>query len=236
MVSVYRDLYDPRYFYQKETWHYSCGMARQALISVYRRHQFSKIQFSEWFDIICESHNPVVQGFLVEQLCLFVMARDGLHAIAPHGTWAPDGPMETEFFWQVPDWDGLINSTGRTSRLYLPDTFNYPNVDGAILLITSRNRKEARLYLIQIALAKDHKDSETHFYQNQWWNWVKGLADNHWDVQSTFIWIDKKAPEKGDKEKSVRVTRSREHELSPNHSCWRRGFQAIDSRFGKLSL
>jgi len=40
---VDRDLYDLRYFYQKETWKYSCGMARQALMSVYRRHQFSKI-------------------------------------------------------------------------------------------------------------------------------------------------------------------------------------------------
>lgn len=237
------DLYDPRYFhrketwhYQTETWHYSCGMARQALMSVYRRHQFKKIQFYQWFDIICESDNPVVQGFLVEQLCLWVIARDGLRAITPLGIDAPDGPIETESFQQVPNWDSLINSTDRTSCLYLPDRFNYVNVDGAILQITSRNPKQAHLYLIQITLAKDHKDSETHFYQNQWWNWVQALEKNCWSVESTFIWIDKKAPEQGVKAKKVQVTHSGEHKLTPDHCYWQSGFQSLDNRFGKLGL
>jgi len=124
---VDRDLYDPRYFYQKETWKYSCGMARQTLMSVYRRHQFSKIQFNEWFEVICRSRNPIVQGFLMEQLCLVIIARDGLRAIAPTGIEALPGSMETEFFLDKPNWGGLINSTDHTGRLYLPEMFNYPN-------------------------------------------------------------------------------------------------------------
>ena len=237
MGSVDRDLYDPRYFYyQNEIWHYTCGMARQALMSVYRRDQFQRIQFYQWFGVIRKSQNPVVQGFLVEQLCLLVIARDGLRAITPLGIDAPKGPIETESFQQVPNWDSLIDNTTRSSRLYLPDKFNYANVDGAILHITSRNPKQAHLYLIQITLAKDHKDSETYFYQAQWQNWVQALKGNHWSVESTFVWIDKKAPEQGVKAKKVQATRRGEREVSPNHRYWRSGFQSLDSRFGELVL
>ena len=66
MGSVNQVLYDLWYFYQKGTWHYSCGMACQVLMSVYHQHQFSKIQFNEWFEVICRSRNPIVQGFLME--------------------------------------------------------------------------------------------------------------------------------------------------------------------------
>ena len=237
-TCVDRDLYDPRYFHQKKTWHYSCGMARQALILVYRRHQFDKFQFNQWFNIICGSNNPVVQGFLVEQLCLLVIARDGLRAIAPPGRETPGVPIKTEYFQQVPKWDSFIDSTDHTytSRLYLPNTFNYANVDGAILQITSRKRKRAHLYLIQITLAKHHKDSETAFYQNQWRNWVQALEEKSWRVKSTFVWIDKQAPEQGVKEQKVLVTRSGERELTPRYHYWRSGFQSLDMRFRSLGL
>ena len=81
-------LYNPQYFYQKETWHYSCSMACQALISVYHHHQLSKIWFNEWLNVICESCNSIIQGFLMEQLCLVIIAHDGLCTIyCPHWYW-----------------------------------------------------------------------------------------------------------------------------------------------------
>ena len=64
--------------------------------------------------------------------------------------------METEFFLDKPNWGGLINITDHTDHLYLPEMFNYPNVDGAILCITNRPQKKAHLYPIQITLVKDH--------------------------------------------------------------------------------
>ena len=232
---VDRDLYDPRYFYQKETWKYSCVMACQTLMLVYHRHQFSKIQFDEWFKVICRSRNPIIQGFLMEQLCLVIITHDGLHTIAPTSIEALPGSMETEFFLDEPNWGGLINSTDHTGHLYLPEMFNYPNVDGAILCITNRPQKKAHLYPIQITLAKGHKDSETCFYEGQWPNWVKRLTDDGWVVESTFVWIDRKPPMDGVQERRVWVTSSGEHELNPDHYHWQIGFQSIDARFERLN-
>ena len=45
-------------------------------------------------------------------------------------------------------------------RLYPPKTFNYPDVDAAILQF-DKKKNTAHLYPIQVTLATKHKDSET---------------------------------------------------------------------------
>jgi predicted RNA-binding protein associated with RNAse of E/G family len=50
-------------------------MARQTLGSIYRRDMVGKIQRSLFFDTIRKTQNASTQDFLMEDLCLDVIAR-----------------------------------------------------------------------------------------------------------------------------------------------------------------
>jgi hypothetical protein len=136
-------------------------------------------------DIISKRQNASIR-----ELVLDAIARYGLRGIAFADKGAPEGELERRFFHDTPVWNTALNS-------YLPEQFNYANVDGAIPHVTSRapNRK-AHLYLIQITTAMKHKNSEDALYRNQWSKWAADLDRQGWDLTSTFIWIDREKPEK----------------------------------------
>ena len=164
--------YDLRYFsFKDDIAHSSCGIARYTIMTIYRTHRFEWTDFSTWSTAIWKSQNPVVEGFLAEQLCLLVIKRHGLLVVSDH---APAGLLEVEYFLDRPNWATIINKPDVNCCLYMPSVFNYPNVDAAILqLDRDKLEPKARLYLIQMTLARSHKDSEMLSYRDQWQEWVR---------------------------------------------------------------
>jgi len=184
--------------------------------------------------VICASHNPSVRGYLAEELCLQVIADKGLCTIGEEG---PRGSLPKEFFNNdKPNWNTLIDNDQHDCHLYLPSQFNYTNIDAAILHIKSRKSKDAHLYLIQVTLAKKHKDSEMLFYQKQWQDWVHDLESNKWTLNSTFVWIDLKQPDEQLKQKKVLGLRSRDAEVHPEYTHRRVGLTSLDPRFERLVM
>jgi len=238
MAGALKDLYDVRYFYSDERGkaHYSCGMARQMLLSVYRRHTTLKTDFDPLLTVIHETRNGSVQGFLLEQLCLQVIMNKGLKFIPNADDNAPTGPLQREFFLQIPDWSKLIDEEPqRNCCLYFPQQFNYANIDGAILHLESRNPKKAHLYLIQVTLAMKHKDSDEHFYREKWHTWAQGLVSAGWDLKSTFLWIDRDQPENHKvARKTTPALRSGKTIVHPGYNVWKTGFGPLDTRFENL--
>lgn len=51
--------------------------------------------------------------------------------------------------------------------------------------------KKAHVYLVQVTIAKTHKDSETNFYLKQWPTWKDTLSTHGFEnPASTFVWVD----------------------------------------------
>lgn len=227
MTGANKDLYDLRYFYcdENRTGRSSCGMARQTLLWIYRQHKNWKPDFYGLLTITRESRNVSFRGFLME-VCLQVIADKGLCAIPHAGEGAPGGPLQKELFEDIPNWSNLTDSDGHDCCLYLPTKFNYPNVDAAVLHLECRVAKKAHLYLIQMTLATQHKDSERLFYQTQWGQWTEDLVATRWALKSTFIWIDLKQPEGG--------CISKEIEGRPDYTRWRVGIMSLDHSFKEV--
>lgn len=178
--------YDKRYFYfEGRVGHAACGLARLTLLPIYRELQLSTIGDGSWYRAILSS-NPTVRGYLAEQVCLATITHKGFSRVG-HDL---GGPMRAEYFTSIPFWSNFIQS-GDTVRLYLPKAFNYPAIDAAILQL-DRTQRKARLFPIQVTLAKNHKDSELLFYQTKWGAWAQGL--DGFEVESTFVWIDNHRP------------------------------------------
>jgi hypothetical protein len=49
-----------------------------------------------------------------------------------------------------------------TRVLYVPDAFNFAEIDTAAIWL-DRNERKAHVYLIQVTISKSHKDSEAKF-------------------------------------------------------------------------
>ena len=152
---------------------------------IYLKHNFKQIPRGEWYTAISNSKNPVVKGYLAENCCLSSIQEFGLRL----GTKRLPGLLQADFFNDVPDWGPFLRDTS-LCRLYLPSTFNYANIDAAILSVTRYKKKpKAMLYLIQVTIAKRHENSEKKFYKTQWNIWKDKLGPE-WTVSSTFVWID----------------------------------------------
>jgi hypothetical protein len=178
-------------------------------MALYRGFHKEPIDTTPWYNAISLSGNPAVRGYLAEEVCLAAIRRNGLTAVNTN----LKSPAVTEFFDGIPSWEQLINSPN-DSHFYIPTTFNYPNIDAAILWLSrtkSRGKKQkgkkqkgkkpqdeepqdekppAHLYLIQVTLAKTHKDSESKFYTTQWEEWTEVLRGK-FTLSSTFVWVGK---------------------------------------------
>lgn len=195
--------YDRRYFYFEKNGSgnkvglATCGLAQQALLALYRRWQLQDFKNYSWIRAVSSSRNPAIRDYLVEQICLTTIACDGLGAVSVD----LGKPMKVEYIEVTPAWT-TFSQSGESLRLYLALTFNYPAIDAAILQL-NRTNMTAHLFPIQVALAKRPKESEANFYRNQWPTWTKPLADNNFQIKSTFVWIDEHGPEKDEAPETV---------------------------------
>ncbi|KAG9033181.1 hypothetical protein FS842_003981 [Serendipita sp. 407] len=226
--SIDKKFYDLRYFYFNQgtsIGHSTCGIASQVLMALYRRHNLERLDINRFYSTISASSNPIVHGYLAEHVCLDAIKRHGLPCIDS----TLNRPLDAEFFDDVPNWNPFIAST-HECRLYLPATFNFANVDAAILRLDRWNRK-AYLYPIQVTLARTHKDSETKFYEEQWKNWTEGLSD--YEVYSTFVWIDQQQPSNGAIEMVARPTRNGIKEVIPQHNFSHVSIKSVDEKLSQ---
>lgn len=179
-------VFDHRYFYvtKDHIAHCNCGVAFQVMAGIVREHEFSAFSGPQWYSTVeLSSSNPVVQGFLVENVCLSRIAADGLRVIDERHS----------VFHHQPNWQNLLSSD-HTHRLYIPTDFNFQAVDGAILLL-DRAKKIAYLFLLQITLSLRHKDSEETFYTEMWRKWTTEITEAGFSkIHTKFVWIDKKQP------------------------------------------
>lgn len=180
-----KDLYDIRHFYfdNERVGHSTCGMAFQTIMDIYRQHDAPSHDIGSWYRAICNSPNHIVLGYLAVYICLDTIRRDGMGTVDE----ALDGTLVKETFDTVPDVERLITEHASWSRLYVPNSFNFPNVDAAIVCV-DRHKQQAFVYLIQVTLATAHKNSETDFYQTQWEGW-KSSFPSKYEVFPTFVCI-----------------------------------------------
>lgn len=178
--------YDLRYFSfdENSTGHATCGIAYMTLMSIYRQFKGTmSSMITDWYTAISNSSNPSVTGYLAEYVCLAAIERGGLGGYnAELGN-----QLKMEPFDDVPPL-ATVSDNNRADRLYVPNAFNYSNIDGAIVRLDF-DAKKARVYLIQVTIAKSHKDSEQDFYLKQWGKWKAVLESNGYQASSEFIWV-----------------------------------------------
>lgn len=189
-----KDLYDMRHFYfdNERVGHSTCGMAFQTIMDIYRQqdiyrqHDAPSHNVGSWYGAISNSPNNIVLQYLMVYICLDTIRRDGMGMVDK----ALDGELGMEIFDTVPDVERLvIRDYSCWSRLYVPASFNFPNVD-AVVVRVDNGRKRARIYLILVRSATSHENSETNFYQTQWEEWKLSFSSKY-EVFPTFVWIDR---------------------------------------------
>ena len=208
-------LVDRRYFYRdtNQHAHHTCGMAFQTLLVRYRKEAFRLMNDSLWTPTLSSppNQNPVVRGCLAEQACLTAIRRHGLGMVNARLS----GWCEVKYFYQTPVWPALVESAFDLFLL-IPSSFNYPGIDAAMVLF-DREFKRAYIYPIQIAIAL-HKDSESHFYQEQWATWKAGLVYEGFSVDPNFILVKDSASRVRKRKAVTRGTRGSSKEVSPAYT------------------
>lgn len=225
-----RDLYDLRYFYvdEDQIGRYTCGVAFEAMLLALRT-RTEQFCVEAWYSAVRMSTNPVVQGFLAEQICLSSIAKAGLTVVDESL-----GRMETATFETVPEWQPFLNS-GHSRCLFLPTAYNFKAVDGVILLL-NRTNSTAHMFPIQITLSVRHRDSDDVFYTRMWWNWVRPLEEAGFHVQSTFVWIDKNQPTDEIKPTVIKSFRSGSKVVRPEYRVVRVGIGKVDRKLAFLGM
>jgi hypothetical protein len=224
LASDNKSLYDKRFFYidDDKVGHCTCGAALQSMTLLLRQYQFDDFDSQSWFTAVSNSSgNEVVQGFLAEQICLKRISRFGMKVLRP-GL----GNMPCHTFQDQPNWDNLLN-TDSTFCLYIPNSYNYPAIDGVILLL-DRKTKIAELFPIQITLSMFHKNSEKDFFATKWSSWIKPIQDAGFTIAATFVWIDKKQPNTEIIEARTRSMRSGTKVLWPEYTSTHIGIEEVD--------
>ncbi|KAF8228860.1 hypothetical protein L208DRAFT_1402992 [Tricholoma matsutake] len=224
-------IFDHRYFYVTEDHiaHCNCGVAFQVMAGIVREHEFSAFSGPQWYSAVeLSSSNPVVQGFLVENVCLSRIAADGLRVIDERL-----GKMGHSVFHHQPIWQNLLSSD-HTHRLYVPTDFNFQAVDGAILLL-DRVKKIAYLFLLQITLSLRHKDSEETFYTEMWRKWTMEITQAGFStIYTKFVWIDKKQPSAKAKPEMSRTTRQGTTPVHPKYESVHIGVVDVDPKLAGM--
>jgi hypothetical protein len=220
-----RTLYDLRYFYvdANQVAHYTCGVAFETMMRQLRirTEQFCQ---DEWYATVRSSGNPVVQGFVAEDICLAAIGKDGLMVVNEQL-----GPMSRATFTIKPQWDLCFRSSAHTRYLFVPSVYNFRAVDGVILLLDRANQM-AHMLPIQITLSMRQRDSDEVFYTTMWSDWVTGLTEAGLVVQSTFIYIDRKQPTAEVVPEVVKVLRNATKVVHPEYRRIHVGIEQVDRR------
>jgi len=194
-----------RYFFfdDANVGHSTCGIASMTLMSIYRVHcKETSFNVDAWYDAIQVAPNVVVLGYLVEHMCIAAIARGAMGAVIQ----GLQKPLEKASFDDYPSVANMVLD-GRRWRLFVPSTYYFANIDAAVLHM-DHTKRMAHAYLIQVTIAKDHKDSENIFYENQWKRWEAKFREHNYKVDSTFVWINREEPTTQDVEPVSRRTRN----------------------------
>jgi hypothetical protein len=220
-----RSLYDLRHFYvdEKGIGRFTCGIAFETMMSMLRTHDDAAFVDDLWYTAVSQSDNPIVRGFLAEQICLSYIAANGLMAVDPKL-----GRMSTTSFDKQPAFAQLL-STDHTIRLYVPTAYNFMAVDGVILFL-DRASKKATMFSIQFTLSLNYKQSDKEFHTRLWSTWTEPIVSAGFSVHSTFVWIDKKQPSDHVEREIVRMLRSGDKVVHPEYSVVHVGVEMVHSR------
>lgn len=226
-LNTDKTLYDQRYFYIKDQHaYYTCGAAAEAMAVLLRDCDSNEFDPVMWYNAVKATNNPVVKGFIAEQICLKQISMNGLNAVQPELK-----TMKAISFDGDPYWASQINSK-LSCRLYYPAQYNCKCIDGIILLLKfdPPKRKEAHFFPIQVTLSRVHKDSETDFYTGSLWpSWKSELENVGFAVKSTFVWIGKGASSSNLKRISSKRTRQTDIKLETQYLSRYVNISQVDS-------
>jgi hypothetical protein len=173
-------LLDHRYFYldNEGIARYSCGLARQAIIEVLRKHGEERLFLGdEWFTTLENlKNNPSAIGFTVEQIVISRIASNGVDT---GSLTIPPAKIKT--------FGGTMTRLSKEegSTLYVPLRFNMKAIDALFVRVDTK-KKNAYVIPIQITVAKWHSDSEAAFFSD-WEKWIVGLKG--FKIIVSFLWI-----------------------------------------------
>jgi hypothetical protein len=102
-------------------------------------------------------------------------------------------------------------------------------VDGVILLL-DRASKQATMFSIQFTLSQKHKQSDQEFHTKLWLTWSEPIISAGFNVESTFVWIDKKQPSEHVTREQVKALRFGNRVVHPEYSVVHVGVEMVDSR------
>jgi len=224
-----RTLYDLRYFYlnQRSIGSFTCGIAFETMMSSLRMHDTTQFKDDSWYLAVSQSSDPVVQGFLAEQVCLSSIATTGLMAVHPKL-----GRMSHAFFETHPNFTQFL-ATDHETCIYFPTSYDFRAVD-AVILFLDRSSKQAIIFPIQFTLTPRDKPSDKDFHTMFWSGWIEPIDSAGYSVQSTFVWIDKKQPSEDVEPKLVKSLRSGDKVVHPDYSVIHVGVKMVDQRLASV--
>ncbi len=218
---------DHCYFYvdSKGIGRYSCGLVRQAITEFLRINTEEPIFLGpEWYDtLITFKNNLSVIGFTVEQIVISTIASAGLHSgnfhLPPAQIFAFDGPT-------------MRLSINKQFTYYMPLQFNQKVID---LLFASIDvqKKTAHVVPIQIAVAKQHKDSEAAFFADQG-TWLHGLEE--FKVKKSFLWIHHGKRGQTEVMEKLKELRGRAMVINPGYEIFWVSIEQIDIELEKTLM
>jgi hypothetical protein len=185
----------------------------------YRKRRFTALGDNLWYSAVANTKNPIVRGYLAEQILLEHIAQTGL-------SYVNKSLRKMDYAWFVtqPSW-----KMDQPCCLYIPSAYNYQSIDGIILSLDSR-KKHAHLFPVQITLSRKHKNVEDPFYRQLYPEWIKSFQSDGFTVDSTFVWIDEKGPNEEQKAEQSRKLRGRTIVLAPGHTSVHIGVRHVDKR------
>jgi hypothetical protein len=171
-VHIRPSYIDPNYY-----GHCVCGAAREAMVDYFCECKFETLDQNTWYTAVRETTNPIVRGFLAEQILIRHIAKHGLTYVNSSLT-----EMDHAFFDAIPMWQ-----MDKTLCIYIPRSHRFTNIDCIIVHMNSK-KCTVHFYPIQITLSRRHKDSEERFYLMSWNTFKEEFESAGFTVHSTFVW------------------------------------------------
>ena len=212
-----KSVYDLRYFYVKEgRGFYTSGVAFESMLAIFRERRFQNFNSDGWYTAVSETGNPIVKGYIAEQICINKISAKGLPMVDAGLTMMEVTPFSVRPAWNMEVGKGSSKQASKysTVHLYVPTAYNFPNIDAVILALKDTS---AHIVPIQVTLSRDHKDSEEIFYKEMWQPWTEQLENAGFTVSSTFVWIGKGELFEGFREEVVKSTRQGARLIQPEH-------------------
>ncbi|KAK2811239.1 hypothetical protein FQN50_002336 [Emmonsiellopsis sp. PD_5] len=167
---------DHQFFTEKNQLGYcACGAVRDAVIK--KLAQLGEILFSVQDSVEAMGwliNDPPAVGYFLKQAIIQSIIRNGI------GYLDMTGPIQHYIFSGFPAY-----KLDKEVALYWPENFNFPPVDALLLRLNSAD-KRAELFVMQITIQQDHRDSEGNFFRS-WASWRQCLYD--YDITVTFVRI-----------------------------------------------